>query len=77
MTESEQHKEEESRNAPGQERAIPRHSPLTRWPAPNVDDLKSAGCVLSPPNPALLCYLTFVIRRPRGHGPSPARHAAL
>jgi hypothetical protein len=26
-------------------------------PAPKVDDLKSAGCVVSPPNPALLCYL--------------------
>jgi hypothetical protein len=26
-------------------------------PAPTVDALKSAGCVVSPPNPALLCYL--------------------
>jgi hypothetical protein len=26
-------------------------------PAPKADDLKSAGCVVSPPNPALLCYL--------------------
>ncbi|HXN89573.1 MAG TPA: hypothetical protein VN890_09530 [Methylocella sp.] len=25
--------------------------------APTVDALKSAGCVVSPPNPALLCYL--------------------
>jgi hypothetical protein len=27
------------------------------WPAPTVDDLNSAGCVVSPPNPALLCYI--------------------
>jgi hypothetical protein len=26
-------------------------------PAPTVDALKSAGCVVSPPNPAQLCYL--------------------
>jgi len=25
--------------------------------APKVDALKSAGCVVRPPNPALLCYL--------------------